>query len=321
MVVLAVLVAAAVSAAVSGLALIVGRRIDVVDTPDGDLKPHSGSPVPLGGLGLLAGLHIGMAVLGLFEPGLLMATLAAWGVGVYDDYRPLSPAARIALVVAIGVVVAITGPAPGGLIVSILVVVLVLGMVNAINLVDGLDLMAPTVGAATAVGLVFFGALRDLDEPFAPLALMGALLGFMVWNYPPARMFLGDNGAYVLGVALSWHALALANDWGSGLVAVAILGIALLETAVTVLRRRVAGVSLTGGDRDHTYDRMHQAGMSVVAVVAIFAGAQLLWSGMIIGLVELIGESATALAAAAIALALAVTIVSISSKRGNGLGT
>lgn len=320
MVFLAILAAVVASAAVSGLALAVGRRFDVVDDPDGDLKPHSGSPVPLGGIGLLAGLHVGLAVMGMFEPGLLLATLAAWSVGVYDDYRPMGPGVRVALVIGIGVIVALTGSVSGGPLVFGVVVVLVLSLVNAVNLIDGLDLMAPTVGAAISVGLVFFGLLRGLDDPYAPLALMGALIGFMVWNYPPAKMFLGDNGAYVLGIALSWHALSLANDWGSGLVAVAILGIPLIETAVTVVRRVVTGASLTGGDRDHIYDRLHQAGLSVVAVAAIFGGAQLVWSGMIIGLIELFGESATALAAPAIALALVAAIVLVSSRRGRVSG-
>lgn len=267
-------VAVAASLAVGWLAIVLGKRLGFVDRPDDGLKPHEGSPVPLGGVGVLVGLHVGMVVSGLFDPGLLLATLLIWTVGLYDDMRSISPWLRLAAAGAAGVVLVATTE---HVVWPIAWVVVVMVAVNSINLLDGLDALAGSVTTVAALGLGWFALVQGVADPWAATMLSGALLGFLFWNLPPARLFLGDNGAYAVGVALAWAAMRASPGRSAALVAVALIGVPILDLAVTVVRRVLSRAELFAGDRDHTYDRLHQLGMSAGVVAILFAGAQLLW--------------------------------------------
>lgn len=283
--------AVAVSAAVCGLALLAGRRFGIFDRPDEDLKPHRGLPVPLGGLGVLVAVHVGLAMAGAWDAALFVATVAVWTLGLVDDLIGLPPWVRLLGIALSGVALAVLADQPIGLVGGLAAVGLVLVTVNAVNLLDGLDGLAAAVSALAAVGLAGFAALQGLADPWSPVILSTALVGFLVWNFPPARMFLGDNGAYVIGVALAWAALRASDgDWQAGLTAAALIGIPLIEMAATIIRRSMRRVALFGGDRDHSYDRLHRGGRSVAGVTAFFVLAQGIWSLLVLALAALTGN-------------------------------
>ncbi len=283
MVVLAVVVAIVVSIVVCGLGVRAGSRFGLVDLPDGYLKTHEGVPVPLGGVGVLIGLHSGMALAGVFDLGLFLATVVVWFVGLYDDVRGLTPVVRLgAAGVAGGILVVLAREVPTGL-PSFVWVLVVMVMINAVNLLDGLDALAGAVSGVVAVGLGVFAMSQGWIDGWAGLALVGSLLGFLVWNYPPARLYLGDNGAYVVGVALAWGAMTAGVDGSSSLVAIALLGVPMFDLAITVGRRLLTRTTLFSGDRDHTYDKLYRVGWSVVRIALVFAAFQAVWSvGLIV---------------------------------------
>ncbi|HEY7947243.1 MAG TPA: hypothetical protein VID75_06185, partial [Acidimicrobiales bacterium] len=189
--------AAAVALAATPLAARVARRTGVVDRP-GALKPQSASVPYLGGAAVFVAVVVGGAA---GRPLLLLPLGLALVLGVADDAAHLPPWTRLVGQVGVGAVVALvvttrlTEPI-GGLLVAAVTVLLI----NGVNMIDGLDTLAGGVVAVAAVG---FAWLLRGDGRTLGVALACALAGFLVYNRPPARIYLGDGGSYLLGTALA----------------------------------------------------------------------------------------------------------------------
>src|ERR1700757_2308504 len=178
-------------------------------------------------------------------------------------------------------------------------VVWVIGITNAFNLIDGLDGLAAG-SALFSTFVVFVVALSSGSPPVALLtiALAGAILGFLRFNFNPATIFLGDSGSLFIGFMLSALALAGAEK-APTLVAVAIpvvsFGLPILETVLSILRRLISGRPIFTADREHIHHKLLQHGMThrqvvivLYAVSALFAMLSLflLWpTGSTLGLV------------------------------------
>lgn len=290
---------------VGGLAVRYGARSGFVDRPDGDLKPHEGSPVPLGGLGLLVGVHVGLALAGAFDLSLLLATSLVWLVGLIDDARGLSPTSRLLGMMAGSLVLIGFSERNFEPEVAVFWFVAIVVVINAVNLFDGLDALAGTVSIVAILGLAIFGSAQGVPGPWVPMVIAGALLGFLYWNRPQARLYLGDNGAYVLGVLLAWAALSAGEDRMGGVVAVALVGVPLIDLAITVFRRGLSGAPLFSGDRDHTYDRLHDNGLPEKTVALSLSVLQALWIALVIAVAVLFGDLPAAITALAVGVGLA----------------
>jgi len=146
--------------------------------------------------------------------------------------------------------------------------------VKAVNLIDGMDALAASVVVASAIGF----ALMAEDVRIPAVAVCGALVGFLVFNRPPARIYLGDGGSYLLGTSL---ALLAARSLGShsraAWVAIPLfVALPLADTTIAVVRRARSGRSLLAGDRSHVYDQLADRGWPVPRVVAALVAVQLL---------------------------------------------
>jgi UDP-GlcNAc:undecaprenyl-phosphate GlcNAc-1-phosphate transferase len=272
-------VALLVATAWCALAVRFGPRWGFVDRPDGSLKTHTGVAVPLGGVGVLAGFLAALGMSGRFSPYLAGAAAFVLVVGLIDDRLGLSPGSRLISATLAGVLLALSQTSIG---LGLVLVAATVVCINAVNLLDGLDALA---GSTTGVTLAAFGwlaASRDDPEWSVPLLAAAAIAGFLVWNLPPARVFLGDNGAYVAGVILVACAFLISDDGVELAVALAMIGAPLFDLGVTVLRRFRAGTALFVGDRDHTYDRLWVRTASTARTTAAFAVAQLGWVAMLI---------------------------------------
>jgi UDP-GlcNAc:undecaprenyl-phosphate GlcNAc-1-phosphate transferase len=263
----AALVAFVVAIAATPLAARLAVSLGVVDRP-GPLKVHS-RPVPyLGGTAVFAAV---VALVGEFEAWWIVPLAGALVLGVADDAREVPPAIRLAAEVAVGVAAGLAAPAPGPAGV-VLTAVAVVGLVNAVNLLDGLDGLAAGVAAVSAFA---FALLGGDGRPLA-LALGGGLAGFLVFNRPPARIYLGDGGAYLVGTGLAMLAArALHVGDGAGwVVAPLLVAVPVTDTAVAIVRRRRAGRPLFAGDRSHLYDQLVDRGRSVWQTVLAFVALQ-----------------------------------------------
>ncbi|MGH2659739.1 MAG: hypothetical protein ACRDHS_08765 [Actinomycetota bacterium] len=243
------------------------------------LKIHD-RPVPvLGGVAVIASVLGTAAVLGQFEGLAAVALLLALAVGHTDDLRSLPPWLRVVGILSAGGLLALGGMRlePVGPFGAVVVPLLALTCANAVNLVDGQDGLAGGTAACAALGLAGVGAVGGgTGAMSAELALGGALVAFLAWNLPPARIFLGNGGAYAVGVALAAGACgASARGWSALLAAAVSLAVFAFEFTLTVVRRLASRSPLTRGDRAHSYDiladRLGSRGRSTAAFV--LAGA------------------------------------------------
>jgi UDP-GlcNAc:undecaprenyl-phosphate/decaprenyl-phosphate GlcNAc-1-phosphate transferase len=255
-----------------------GLATGLVDRPAADdggpagedrLKIHA-VPIPvLGGLGVMAATLVTLLVVGYELPALVVAgVVVATGIGLVDDARPLPASVRILALALAGTLLAAGLPLdPLGslsragpallLLARAGVVVLLLLLANAVNLIDGQDGLAGGLGAIASAGLAaVIAANGHSDAPVLAVVLAGALVGFLAWNLPPARVFLGNGGAYGLGsllTALAAQATVLHGYHGL-LAAGLCLGVFAFELSFTVVRRLVSSQRLATGDRRHSYD-------------------------------------------------------------------
>ncbi len=282
------LATAAVGGAVStGLVTRALRRRAILDYPN-ERSSHA-VPTPRGGgWGILLVLVPGWALLGV-APAVLAGLAGLAAVSWLDDRRGLPPAPRL-LIQAAAVVLGLW--TLGGSLVfqgwlpwaldRVVAALCWLWFINLFNFMDGIDGLAGSEAVSVAVGLALVagaaGLAPDLIGP--ALVLAGAALGFLVWNWQPARVFMGDVGSVPLGFALGWL-LVTAAAAGLWPAAVLLPLYFLTDATVTLLRRLAAGRRVWQAHREHFYQRAVQAGRSHAGVVM----AVLLTNMVLIGLV------------------------------------
>ena len=282
-----VAVAAAVITAVAvPVCIVVAHRFGVIDRP-GPLKPHE-APVALPGRGRRLRRPCGRGV-GSVGRSCSSHWLRPLALGVTDDRFGLPAHVRLAAQLGVGVAIALTVPLhlPGWIGIPLVVIASVV-LINGFNLLDGLDMLAAGVGAAAAVG---FAVVTHGPARLMAASLAGALAAFLWSNRPPARIYLGDGGSYLLGASMS---VLLAYTWGvgvtasTGVIALALLAVPVAEVACAVVRRRRGKRPLLAGDRAHPTTFSSREGgparrqarptsrsrfVIVVAVVSIVLGA------------------------------------------------
>jgi UDP-GlcNAc:undecaprenyl-phosphate GlcNAc-1-phosphate transferase len=277
---------------------------DVVDRP-GALKTQRVPVAYLGGVAVFGAVIVGPLLAG--RPALLVPMVAALGLGLADDLRPLPVSTRVGAEVLIAVVAAVTVPGPP--LARVATALLVLGLLNAVNLLDGQDGLAAGVGLVAACAFAVVGG----DATPVALALAGGLAGFLTGNWPPARIYLGDAGAYLVGTTLALlPALATSgSDWSVWWAVPLLVGVPVADTAIAIVRRARSRRPLLEGDRSHVYDQLVDRGMSVPQSTLAGIAAQCVLSG--IGLVAVALSPAGALALTGVT-ALVVAVLAVRAR-------
>jgi UDP-GlcNAc:undecaprenyl-phosphate GlcNAc-1-phosphate transferase len=266
----------AVALVATPVAARVAIKYGVLDHP-GSLKLQQ-RPVPyLGGVAVFAAVAVAGLVGGAKALWLVPLALALL-LGVVDDVSGVGARARLAGEALIGVIAGFIVPAPGpaGVVITTLGVV---GLINAVNLLDGLDGLASGVVFASAIG---FAALGFDGRPLA-FGLAGGLAGFLVFNRPPARIYLGDGGSYLLGAALAMLAAGALHHESEPvywIIVPLLVAVPLGDTAIAIIRRARAHRPIFSGDRSHVYDQLvdrgqtrGQATLTCIAVQAALVAA------------------------------------------------
>jgi UDP-GlcNAc:undecaprenyl-phosphate/decaprenyl-phosphate GlcNAc-1-phosphate transferase len=295
---LGALIACVVTYAVTPLAIRVARRTGFMDKPAG-YKGH-GNPTPyLGGSAIMVGLLVaGLCYEGAAaRVGVLGAcAFALWIVGTADDRLNISPLLRLGLEIALAGVLYATGNGWSALDIGpldlLLTIVWVVGIVNAVNLMDNMDGAAATVVGISATGT---GALAIVanDPTLAALCmgLAGACAGFLPRNLArPSRIFMGDGGSMPLGLLIAGASMKVASAGGLGaagvLEASLILGLVILDTSLVVVSRRSGGRPLMTGGRDHLTHRLRNRLKTPRAVAGSLALGQLLLCAATLGVAQ-----------------------------------
>lgn len=252
---------------------------------------HSRPTPTLGGAAFYAGF---VATTLLFAPSfasalpfLLVVTLM-FLVGIYDDLRQLNPATKLigqiasaAIAIYFGYRLHFFSWAPLD---AFLTAIWIVGLTNAVNLLDNMDGLAGGIGLIAAVYLAFlFHQQGDVTYAVIALAIAGAVGGFLFHNFYPASLFMGDAGSLFLGASLSLltvHANGQASNILS-LVAVpaCILLVPILDTTLVTVTRLLRGQPISQGGKDHSSHRLVTLGLSephavlLLYLMAVVAGA------------------------------------------------
>lgn len=301
--------AAGLSLVITPLVAWVARRIRLVDRPD-PRKVHSGDIPRVGGVAILAAtiaaVLLGMTLSNIIGTALraaqkgLFVILAFAGLvavaGLVDDVRGLRARYKLLIQVAAACGVCAFGirietiAVKGVLTIDTgwlswpLTIFWIVGITNAVNLIDGLDgLCAGICAAACAVVGIF--AIHTNQAVMAVLmaALLGSLLGFLYHNFNPARVFMGDCGTYFLGFILATASVFCATK-ASTIVGLALpalaLGVPIFDTLFSMLRRFLERRSIFSPDRGHIHHRLIDMGVQHRHVVLILYLITILAAGM-----------------------------------------
>lgn len=294
------------------IAIRVAHRTGMVDRP-GSLKVQSTPVAYLGGVAVFAGVSGALAAT---TPRLLIPLALALLLGLFDDRLDISPRIRVICEAVIALIGGALVPAGDGALGVAITALLILGLLNAVNLLDGLDGLAAGVCSASAIGFAFISEDLRLEDPkLLALSLLGALIGFLIFNRPPAQIYLGDAGAYLIGVALAILAALSLKGASTTSASVAIwaalpliVAVPILDTLVAILRRLRAGDPIFSGDRSHIYDQLCDRGIPAqrVAVIMVSAQCVLVLLGILASRLSSIASVSLMLLSAGILIAITV---------------
>jgi len=278
-------------------------------------------PTPLlGGVAIFVGFLTGSLILLFLREDLSTNTfqsvnISIWMIligsfcififGVFDDFKPLSPPIKLlgqiliaSVVIAFGFTTNFFTPRISNEVVAqffnvLLTLVWIVGITNALNLIDNMDGLAGGIGLITALmlGYLFWQTGNQVFLGIT-LALTGAVLGFLFFNFPPASIFMGDSGSLFLGFILA--VLAIARQPQASNV-FAVLGVPtilfllpILDTALVAITRLMRGESPIKGGSDHTSHRLIAFGLNEKQAVLFLYGTALL-SGVVAISIERVG--------------------------------
>ncbi|HEY67581.1 MAG: undecaprenyl/decaprenyl-phosphate alpha-N-acetylglucosaminyl 1-phosphate transferase [Chloroflexi bacterium] len=289
------LVAFGLAALLTPLAGHLGHRLGIVDRPGGR-RGHRGEIPRLGGIAIFLAFVVAVGVgRSLYIPtadekeplrllGLLAGSAFLSLVGLVDDRWELRPlpqfvAQMIAAVIAIATLIIVerfNNPLTNEMVILPpiyyvpLTVFWIVGMINTVNWLDGLGGLAAGVGAVLCLVLAIH--MHRVGQPsvaLLPLALLGALLGFLPYNVAPSRVFLGSAGAFFLGYALGGLGLIAGGRVATVLL---VMGLPIVDVAWQIFDRLRHHRSPAQADRGHLHFRLLDLGLSERAIVLIYWG-------------------------------------------------
>ena len=309
------------------------RRCNLVDRPDAHRKLHGRIIPTVGGPPLLLAVVVAVALalswygaagagvrtwdlLGLLAGGLMICA-----VGVADDFgllrgrhKLMGQLAAALVVVAFGVRVdrvALFGwQIDLGLTAVPFTLFFLLGAINSLNLLDGMDGLLSSVGLVLCLAL---GAMAFLGghttAAWTAVALAGALAGFLVYNFPPASVFLGDSGSMLIGLTVGVLAIqsSLKGPAAVALAApAALLTLPIFDTSAAILRRKLTGRSIYCTDHGHLHHCLQRRGLKNGMILLLVGGLGAVTTAGALGSVAF-GNEWLALVSAAAVVAVLVT--------------
>jgi len=325
-------------------------RFSIIVLPD-DRRVHEQPTPTVGGAAMYLGLLVAMVVAsqlhslsGLFigssDPmGVILAASVIFTVGMVDDLREMSPPAKMSGQILAGTVLYLFGvnmlffrmPFAGTTVVlsadliPVVTVLWVVGMANAVNLVDGLDGLAAGILAIASLAfflyshqLVHAGTIQAVSSgPLIAVIIIGLCVGFLPHNFHPARIFMGDAGAMLLGLLMAASTMSVVGQTNvdfSGrtyfffaplIIPFFILGIPMLDTAFAIIRRAGKRANLAEADKNHLHHRLMRLGHGQTRSVLILWA----WTALLSGLVlypTLVNRAVSIVPLAAVALVVAL---------------
>lgn len=252
-------------------------------------RSHTTPTALFGGVAIFLALAAGLLLFSSLPwpfPGLVGLTTGLFVLGLADDIWELRPQTKLVAQIAAGVLLYLFGfhfnDALPRLVDLAIVLFWVVGITNAMNLLDNMNgLCAGTAVIAIGFRWLFFMSDGNTAGATASAAGLGAVLGFLVFNFPRASIFMGDAGSLVIGFYLAALNLTSGQAYSKGLFSVLffpalVLAIPIFDTSFVSVVRMVSGRAVSLGGRDHASHRLVAVGLSETAAVLLLHGISIL---------------------------------------------
>ncbi len=270
----------------------IAMRVGIVDKPDEARRVHK-KPIPLlGGLSMFYGFIVSIILFGIVDKGvrgLVLGALVILVVGIVDDAKQLSAKTKLPFQILAAIILILHGVRIEWISVPTfisesgvmalgfwgipLTIFWVVGVTNAVNLIDGLDGLAAGVSSIACMSLFCIALIvGEFEVALLTAALAGSCFGFLPYNFNPAKIFMGDTGSTFLGFTLATVSImGLFKSYAVISVAVPflVLGLPLFDTGFAIFRRVKAGKPIMSPDRDHIHHRVLDMGFSQKKTVSI----------------------------------------------------
>jgi UDP-GlcNAc:undecaprenyl-phosphate/decaprenyl-phosphate GlcNAc-1-phosphate transferase len=304
------LVAFGLALAIIPFAKVAAVAADIVVLPSGE-RPHSKPTPMLGGIAIIASF---VATVGIFAElfdihppqqrllWLVIGSVAMFLVGLLDDVIELRPRYKLGLELVAIFVLAGWGPQldifSNQWINIALTTLWLLTATNAFNLIDGMDGLAAGVGIVTAIAVAAIAGFHNHNVTMmAALAMAGSLMGFLVFNFPPASIFMGDEGALAIGLIFGVLSIQASHAGNGSLPArlaipILVLMMPLLDTVTVTVTRLAMGNPISKRGLDHSHHRLSRLGLSTMAVLATVVILQTIAGGGAVAVSQVPGYEA-----------------------------
>ncbi len=326
-IILIVLVTFLTSALLTPFIIKAAKHAGAMDIPN-ERKVHT-KPIPrMGGLAIFGAFLLGYMLFARTSNQMLSILIGGFIIvltGLFDDIKPVPAKTKFILQIIAAAVVVFYGriylgrvtflgldftfPVPLNYIVTILFMV---GIMNAINLIDGLDGLSSGVSSIyfTTIAIIAFilNKMQGLDTILS-LIMLGSTLGFLVWNFNPAKIFMGDTGSLFLGFTIS--VISLLGFKGATLtsliIPIVILAIPIFDTGLAILRRLLKGEKISAPDKEHFHHQLLKMKFGVKGTVLIIYAINILFASVSIFFV--LGDARMALVIYVILMLLLLFLV------------
>ena len=269
------------------------HKVGAIDVPKDARRMHK-KPIPrLGGLAIYGGFLCSILIFGQLEETMLCVLLGAAiivALGIFDDVLALGAKLKFVVQIVAAAIPVCIGDLQIGLFTNLnplsdtpfvhlgilavpVTIIWIVGITNAVNLIDGLDGLAVGVSSIAAITMLAVALLTgNMPIAITMAALAGACIGFMPYNLNPAKIFMGDTGSTFLGYMLATVSImGLFKFYAviSFAVPFLILGLPIFDTANAIIRRVAAGRSPMSPDRGHVHHKLIDMGFNQKQAVAI----------------------------------------------------
>jgi len=275
------------------VAIWIAPKIGAVDIPKDARRMHT-KPMPrFGGMAIFIGAMAAIIVFMGNDPrviGILIGGICVYALGVVDDLKGMPAKVKLlgqigcaSIVFSFGIRIQFITNHFGdghsylvGVTSFIITIIWIVGIMNTVNLIDGLDGLAAGVAAIASLSICYTAYIHGMYEvTLAMLAIAGGALGFLPYNFHPAKIFMGDSGSLFLGFMLAAFSI-MGPVKGATIVAtivpVLVLGIPIFDTAFAILRRLINRRPIMEADKGHLHHRMMAVGLGQRRTVLMIYG-------------------------------------------------
>lgn len=277
-------------------------HVGALDMPN-KRKVHT-EPMPrLGGIGIYSGFLLGYMLFGEQTPtmnSILIGSFVLLVTGIFDDIKPLKASHKLIGQIAAALIVVLYGnillkdASVFGFYINFgfwsypITLLFILGCINCMNLIDGLDGLAGGISSIffLTIGIIAFFQGRIGLSVVIAFIMLGSTLGFLVHNFHPAKIFMGDSGSMFLGFIIAVITLLGFKTiiTSSIIIPLCILIVPILDTICAIIRRKLKGESIGTPDKSHFHHQLLRRNCSVSTAVliiylitALFSSASIIW--------------------------------------------